>query len=111
VEELVGGIIVSHEDVWVAIAIVVGNSHSHAAPEVCRNAGLDGDVGERAIAIVAVERVGKRQVVAGIADGSNSRRTGRAARRCYSPATRRPPTTSSCPRRNRPPRRPSWSHR
>ena len=40
VEELVGHHVVGHEDVGVAVAVIIGNRHTHAASQVRRNARL-----------------------------------------------------------------------
>ena len=50
--------VVSHEDVQVAVVVEVGRAGAHAAPVRLPQAGLLGDVGERAVAVVAVENVG-----------------------------------------------------
>ena len=50
------------EDVGVAVVVVVGDGAAHAELRAAGDAGLVGDVGERAVAVVLVERVLERRL-------------------------------------------------
>ncbi len=70
VEQQVRAVVVGHEDIDKAVAVVIRNGHAHAAAEVLRDSRLGRDVRERAVAVVAVERVRERLVVFRIAVGA-----------------------------------------
>ena len=50
------------QDVWVAVVVVVGNGAAHPELAAAGDAGLVGDVGEGAVAVVLVERVLQRRL-------------------------------------------------
>jgi len=70
VEQEVGLGVVGDEDVGAAIAVVIGERDAHAFADVAANTGGLRDVGEGAVAVVAVERVGEAGVHAGMAVGA-----------------------------------------
>ena len=48
--------VVEHEDVGVAVLVVVGTDHAHPLARIAADPRLGVDVGERAVAVVAVQR-------------------------------------------------------
>jgi hypothetical protein len=59
VEEKIRQFIVGHERIGKAVAVVVVERHTHAAADEFGDAGAFADVFERAVAAVAVQRVGR----------------------------------------------------
>ena len=57
--------VVDHEDVSVAVVIVVGRDHSHSRPRVGVHARLGAHVGEGAVAVIAEEGIGQGAVLPG----------------------------------------------
>ena len=57
VERVVGGYVVGDVDVGPAIAVHIGDDHPQSVPDLAQDPGFPGDVGEGAVAIVAVQRV------------------------------------------------------
>ena len=67
--EQAGGLVAGDIDVGPAVVIEIGDDHAQAVAAAGRqNAGLFGDVGERAVAVVVVERVVRRGQSARAAD-------------------------------------------
>src|SRR5207244_9913778 len=60
-------LIVGDENVWITVSIEVSDGHAHSFAEVLGDSGFLGNIGERAVAVVAVERVRDRLVPLGIA--------------------------------------------
>ena len=57
--EEVGGLVVGHEDVHVAVAVVVGGGEAHPLARGIEDPGRGGDVGKGAVTGIAVEDVGR----------------------------------------------------
>src|SRR5207253_1257968 len=49
--------VIGHKDIGETVAVVIGKTHSQALAVRIRYTGFGGDIGERAVAIVVVERV------------------------------------------------------
>ena len=65
-EESVLGVI-GHEEIGLAVKVVVGHPDAHTLADVIANAPLLGDIFERAVALVEKELVGESLVIAGMA--------------------------------------------
>ena len=57
VEEEIRDGVVGDEDVEIAVAVVIGEGDAHAFSDVPAMPDFAGDIGERAVAVVVIERV------------------------------------------------------
>src|SRR5437879_7191941 len=66
-KEEVGMIVIGHKYVYESITIVVGDGDSHAFPEVLGDSSFYGNIGEGAVAVVAVQSIREIRIIVGMA--------------------------------------------
>ena len=67
VKQKIRAFIIGDENVRITVSIKVSDGHTHSFAEVLGDSGFLGNIGERAVPVVAVERVRDRLVPLGIA--------------------------------------------